>query len=37
LHNLFLKPEKCEFKRTCTTFLGMVISENRVSMAPSKV
>ena len=36
-HNLFLKPEKCEFERTSVEYLGVVISENSVRMDPAKV
>jgi len=37
LHNLFLKPEKCEFERTTIEYLGVVISQNSVMMDPAKV
>jgi len=36
-NNLFVKAEKCEFHRSTTSFLGYVISPNRMSMDPSKV
>jgi RNase H-like domain found in reverse transcriptase/Reverse transcriptase (RNA-dependent DNA polymerase) len=36
-HNLFLKPEKCEFEKSKTIFLGMTISENQVQMSSGKV
>ena len=34
---LFVKPEKCEFERTKTTFLGCVISPDVISIDPEKV
>lgn len=34
---LFLKPEKCEFHTTSTTFLGFIISRDGISMDPKKV
>ena len=34
---LFVKPEKCEFETTKTTFLGFVISPDGISMDPEKV
>jgi len=36
-HNLFLKPEKCEFETTKTQFLGMIIELGKTEMAPKKV
>ena len=36
-HNLFLKPEKCEFERTEIEYLGVIISHNSVRMDPVKV
>src|SRR5271156_4887865 len=36
-HNLFLKPEKCEFERQVVEYLGVVISANSVKMDPAKV
>src|SRR5271163_1772770 len=36
-HNLFLKPEKCEFKWTEVEYLGIIISHNSVQMDPVKV
>jgi predicted aspartyl protease len=36
-HDLYLRPEKCEFKQTKVEYLGMVISEGKVEMDPSKV
>jgi transposase InsO family protein len=37
IHNLFLKPEKCEFERTEIEYLGVIISHNSVRMDPVKV
>ena len=36
-HDLFLKPEKCEFEKESTEYLGLVISQNKVEMDPIKV
>jgi len=36
-HQLYLRPEKCEFEKTRIEYLGLVISENRVEMDPVKV
>ena len=36
-HKLFLHPEKCEFCKEQIEYLGLVISENEVSMDPVKV
>ena len=36
-HNLFAKPEKCEFSVDTTEFLSFVISPSGISMAQSKV
>ena len=36
-HELYLRPEKCEFEKTRIEYLGLVISENRVEMDPIKV
>jgi len=36
-HKLFLCPKKCEFHRKRIEYLGLVISENKVEMAPVKV
>ena len=35
--DLFLKPKKCEFKRTQMEYLGMVIEEGKISMDPVKL
>ena len=37
LHNLSLKPEKCEFEKMSIKYLGVVISQNSVMMDPTKV
>jgi hypothetical protein len=36
-HQLYLRPEKCEFEKTCIKYLGLIISENQVEMDPVKV
>ena len=36
-HNLPLKPEKCEFEKTSTEYLVVVISQNSIMMDPAKV
>jgi hypothetical protein len=36
-HELFLRPEKCEFEKTRIKYLGLIISENHVEMDPVKV
>jgi hypothetical protein len=36
-HQLFLKPDKCEFEKTKVEYLGLVISHNSVEMDPVKV
>ncbi|KAI7957765.1 hypothetical protein MJO29_005982 [Puccinia striiformis f. sp. tritici] len=36
-HQLWLKPEKCEFSRTEVEYLGLLISCNRIRMDPTKV
>ena len=36
-HKLFLRPEKCKFCKERIKYLGLVISENEVSMDPVKV
>jgi hypothetical protein len=37
IHNLFLKPKKCEFERMETEYLGVIISHNSVCMDPVKI
>ena len=36
-YDLYLKPEKCTFRRTKIEYLGLVISEGRISMDPAKI
>ena len=36
-NKLFLRPEKCKFYKQQIEYLGLVISENKVSMDPVKV
>ena len=36
-NKLFLRPEKCEFCKQRIEYLGLVISENEVSIDPVKV
>jgi len=36
-NDLFLKPEKCEFKKKEIEFLGMIIGEKGVKMDTTKV
>jgi len=36
-NNLFLKPEKCEFKKTEVEYLGVIISQNSIKIDPVKV
>ena len=36
-HDLYLRPEKCEFERTEIEYLGMIIRHNEVKMDPAKV
>ena len=35
--DLFLKPKKCEFKKTQMEYLGMVIEEGKIFMDPVKL
>jgi hypothetical protein len=37
LHNLFLKPERCEFEKTSVKYLEVVISQDSVMMDPAKL
>jgi hypothetical protein len=36
-HKLYLRPEKCEFKKTRIEYLGVIISHNKVEMDPVKI
>jgi hypothetical protein len=36
-HNLYLKPEKCEFEKQEIKYLGMIICPGEVCMDPAKV
>lgn len=36
-HNLFLKPEKCQFEASEIEFLVVVISQNQLKMDPKKI
>ncbi|KAG5725340.1 hypothetical protein E4T56_gene6725 [Termitomyces sp. T112] len=36
-HQLYFKPEKCEFEQTQTKYLGLIISHRAVEMDPVKV
>lgn len=36
-HDLYLRPEKCEFKRASIEYLGLVISKGEVRMDPVKM
>ena len=36
-HNLFLQPEKCEFEKTSTEFLGIRVEKGTVHMDDKKV
>ena len=36
-HNLYLKPQKCQFKVTEVEYLGIIISEDHIAMDPIKV
>jgi hypothetical protein len=36
-NNLYLRPEKCEFKKESVEYLGLIISEGQVHMDPAKV
>ena len=36
-HDLFLKPEKCEFEQSSVEYLGLIVSHNRVEMDAAKV
>jgi hypothetical protein len=36
-HDLYLRPEKCDFEQTKVEYLGMIISQGAVRMDPAKV
>jgi hypothetical protein len=36
-HELWLKPEKCEFSKSEVEYLGLIISHNKIKMDPTKV
>jgi len=36
-NDLYLKPNKCEFAKTCIEYLGMILEEGKVSMDPTKL
>jgi len=36
-NNLYLKPGKCEFKKTKIKYLGMILEEGKISMNPTKL
>jgi hypothetical protein len=36
-HKLYLRPEKCKFKKTKIEYLGVIISHNKVEMDPVKI
>jgi len=36
-HDLYLKPEKCEFEKQELKYLGYIISPNKVHMDPTKL
>ena len=36
-NDLYLKPEKCEFDKTKTEFLGLIISQGNIEMDPIKI
>jgi len=36
-HKLYLRPDKCEFEKTTVEYLGVIISQNSVSMDPVKI
>ena len=36
-NKLYLKPEKCEFKKLQIEFLGLIVSKGKVEMDPIKV
>ena len=36
-HDLYLKPEKCDFKQKQIDYLGVVIGENKIHMDQKKI
>ena len=36
-HDLFLKPEKCQFEQTKVEFLGVVLENGTIGMDPTKI
>jgi hypothetical protein len=36
-HDLYLKPEKCEFAKQEIEYLGVIIGQNRICMDPGKL
>jgi hypothetical protein len=36
-HKLYLRPEKCKFKKTKIEYLSVIISHNKVEMDPVKI
>ena len=36
-HDLFLKPEKCQFEQKEVEFLGVVLGEGTIQMDPTKI
>ena len=36
-HDLYVKPEKCEFEKEKVDYLGFVIEENKISMDSAKI
>jgi hypothetical protein len=36
-HNLYLKPEKCQFEQKKVEFLGVILSAGTVQMDPTKI
>jgi hypothetical protein len=36
-HDLYLKPEKCEFKKEEIEYLGVIVGQNKIQMDPGKL
>ena len=36
-HNLYLKPEKCQFKKEEIEYLGVIIGKGQLQMSPKKL